>query len=186
MNYLPINQTILDSHINDCWAYYCYLHKTITKVWCNFINNITIDITIDAGRSKFGRAYADLGTTSWSTYSRTWEKDQLLILNTPTTMMPPQVFEIVHDVIMRLPSRSRNSYCRFYLTMYFLCHSCLNDYGISVERLATLLKSNTNDICGKIRFFIDVGLLRRMGKYNSDLGIPYRYFIPPDYCSGLN
>ena len=152
----------------------------------NFMDTITINISIDAARNLYGRAYADLGPTIWKKYKPNWEKDQILIVNTPTTMMPLEVFDLVHQAVVLLPSRSRTSYCRFYLLMYYLCHSCNNDYGVSIDRLCAMLDSSSEDICKKIKFFTDAGLLRRMGKYNPDLGIPYRYFIPIEICSGLN
>ena len=186
MNYLPINLNILNTHIADCWAYYCYLHKTITHTYLNFTDTITINISIVAAKSRYGRADADLGPTIWKKYKPQWETDQILIVGTPTTMMPLEVFDKVHDAILTAPSRGRTSYCRFYLMMYYLCHSCNNDYGVSVERLCAMLDSSSEDVCRKIKFFIDAGLLRRMGKYNPDQGIPYRYFIPIEYCSGLN
>lgn len=186
MNYLPINQNILDNHKADCWAYYCYLYKCTKHTHLNFMNTITINISIDAAKSRFGRAYADLGSTVWSKYKAEWETDQILIVGTPTTMMPFPVFEKVHDVIMTLPSRSRSSYCRLYLYLYYMCHTHKNDYGVTIDRLAAALTGNTRDLCAKIAHMIDAGLLRRMGKYNPDLGIPYRYFIPIEICSGLN
>ena len=186
MNYLPINLNILNAHKADCWAYYCYLSKCITNTYMNFMDTITINITIDAARNLYGRAYADLGPTVWKKYKPNWETDQILIINTPTTMMPLEVFDQVHQAILPLPSRSRTGYCRFYMLMYFLCHSCNNDYGVSIDRLCAMLDSSSEDICKKIKFFMEAGLLRRMGKYNPDLGIPYRYFIPIEICSGLN
>ena len=60
MNYLPINENILFSHKPDCWAYYCYLYKCIKHTHLNFMNTITINISIDAARTRYGRAYADL------------------------------------------------------------------------------------------------------------------------------
>ena len=68
MNYLPINQSILTNHKSDCWAYYCYLYKCIKHTYLNFMNTITISISIDAARSHYGRAYADLGHTVWKKY----------------------------------------------------------------------------------------------------------------------
>lgn len=186
MNYLPINQEILNKHKADCWAYYCYLYKCINHTYLNFVNTITIAISIDAAKSHYGRAYADLGPTVWKKYKPEWETDQILIVGVNTTMMPLEVFDRVHNTIMTLPSRSRTPYCRFYLLMYYLCHSCNNDYGVTVERLCAMLDSSSEDVCKKIKFFIDAGLLCRMGKYNPDLGIPYRYFIPIEICSGLN
>ena len=117
MNYLPINETILNTHKADCWAYYCYLYKCITHTHLNFMDTITVNISIDAARTRYGRAYADLSQPIWSGYSKNWEKDQLLIIGTNTTMMPFEVFEKLHDLIMTLPSRSRSTYCFFY--MYF-------------------------------------------------------------------
>lgn len=101
-------------------------------------------------------------------------------------MMPFEVFEKLHDVVMTLPSRSRSSYCRLYMYMYFMCHAYKNDFGISIDRLSAALTGNSRTLCKEIKHMIDAGLLRRMGKYNSDLGIPYRYFIPIELCSGLN
>ena len=152
----------------------------------NFMKTITVNITIDAARSRYGRSYADLGSTIWKKYKPHWETDRILIVGTNTTMMPVEVFDKVHQAILPLPSRSRTGYCRFYMLMYYLCHSCNNDYGVSIYRLCAMLDSSSEDICKKIKFFIDVGLLRRMGKYNPDMGIPYRYFIPIEICSGLN
>ena len=68
MNYLPINQNILDTHKSDCWAYYCYLSKCITNTYLNFMNTITIKLTLDCGRNLYGRAYADLGPSVWKKY----------------------------------------------------------------------------------------------------------------------
>lgn len=146
------------------------------------MNTITVNISIDAAKSLYGRAYADLGPTVWNKYKPNWETDQILIVGVPTTMMPLEVFSKVHDAIMMLPSRSRSSYCRFYMYMYNMCHAFKNDYGVSMDRLCAALASNTRDMSKKIQFFIDAGLLRRMGKYNPDLGIPYRYFIPVEFC----
>ena len=186
MNYLPINQEILNKHKADCWAYYCYLYKCINHTYLNFLNTITIAISIDAAKSHYGRAYADLGTTVWKKYKPEWETDQILIVGTPTTMMPLEVFDKVHQAIITLPSRSRSSYCRFYLYMYNMCHAFKNDYGVNIDRLCAMLTSNNRDMTKKIQFFIEAGLLRRMGKFNPDLGIPYRYFIPPEYCCSFN
>lgn len=182
MNYLPINTTILNTHKADCWAYYCYLYKTIKTTYCNFTNTITINITLDAAKSMYGRAYADLSQPMWSKYKKNWETDSILILNTHTTMMPLEVFAKVHDIIMALPSRSRSNYCRLYLYMYYMCHAFKNDFGISIERLSVELTGNSRTICREITHMIDSGILRRMGKYNPDLGISYRYFIPPELC----
>ena len=107
-------------------------------------------------------------------------------MGTPTTMMPLEVFDKVHQAIITLPSRSRSSYCRFYLYMYNMCHTFKNDYGVNIDRLCAVLTSNNRDMTKKIQFFIEAGLLRRMGKFNPDLGIPYRYFIPPEYCCSFN
>ena len=181
MNYLPINSNILNTHKADCWAYYCYLYKCITHTHLNFMNTIVINLTLDAGRQLYGRAYADLGPTVWKKYKPSWETDQILIVGTPTTMMPLEVFDKVHEAILTAEPRSRTSYCRFYLYMYYMCHTFNNDFGVSIDRLCVALDSNSRDICKKIRFFEDAGLLRRMGKYNPELGIPYRYFIPLEY-----
>ena len=186
MNYLPINQNILDNHKADCWAYYCYLYKCISHTHLNFMNTITVNISIDAAKSHYGRAYADLGPTVWKKYKPNWETDQILIVGVNTTMMPFEVFSKVHDVIMTLPSRSRSSYCRLYMYMYYMCHVHKNDFGVSIDRLSAALTGNSRTICGSISHMIDAGLLRRMGKYNPDLGIPYRYFIPIELSSGLN
>ena len=101
-------------------------------------------------------------------------------------MMPLEVFDKVHEAVMTLPSRSRSSYCRFYMYMYNMCHAFKNDYGVNIDRLCVALTSNSRDMTKKVQFFIDAGLLCRMGKYNPDLGIPYRYYIPIEVCSGLN
>lgn len=150
------------------------------------MNTITVNISIDAAKSHYGRAYADLGPTVWKKYKPNWETDQILIVGTNTTMMPFEVFSRVHDVIMTLPSRSRSSYCRLYMYMYYMCHVHKNDFGVSIDRLSAALTGNSRTICGSISHMIDAGLLRRMGKYNPDLGIPYRYFIPIELSSGLN
>ena len=150
------------------------------------MNTITVNISIDAAKSHYGRAYADLGPTVWKKYKPNWETDQILIVGVNTTMMPLEVFSKVHDVIMTLPSRSRSSYCRLYMYMYYMCHVHKNDFGVSIGRLSAALTGNSRTICGSISHMIDVGLLRRMGKYNPDLGIPYRYFIPIELSSGLN
>lgn len=150
------------------------------------MNTITVNISIDAAKSHYGRAYADLGPTVWKKYKPNWETDQILIVGTNTTMMPFEVFSKVHDVIMTLPSRSRSSYCRLYMYMYYMCHVHKNDFGISIDRLSAALTGNSRTICGSISHMIDAGLLRRMGKYNPDLGVPYRYFIPIELSSGLN
>lgn len=150
------------------------------------MNTITVNISIDAAKSHYGRAYADLGPTVWKRYKPNWETDQILIVGTNTTMMPFEVFSRVHDVIMTLPSRSRSSYCRLYMYMYYMCHVHKNDFGVSIDRLSASLTGNSRTICGSISHMIDAGLLRRMGKYNPDLGIPYRYFIPIELSSGLN
>ena len=152
----------------------------------NFMNTITINISIDAARNLYGRAYADLGPTIWKKYKPNWEKDQILIVGVNTTMMPIEVFDLVHNAVITLPSRSRTSYCRFYLLMYYLCHSFKNDYGVTIERLCAMLDSSSEDVCKKIRFFIEAGLLRRMGKANAATAVSYRYFIPIEICSGLN
>ena len=186
MNYLPINETILNTHKSDCWAYYCYLYKCITHTYLNFTDTITINISIDAARTRYGRAYADLSQPMWSSYSKNWEKEQILIVGVHTTMMPFEVFEKLHNVVMTLPSRSRSNYCRLYMYMYFMCHTYKNDFGISMDRLSAALTGNSRTLCKEIKHMIDAGLLRRMGKYNPDLGIPYRYFIPIELCSGLN
>lgn len=186
MNYLPINQNILDNHKADCWAYYCYLYKCISHTHLNFMNTITVNISIDAAKSHYGRAYADLGPTVWKKYKPNWETDQILIVGVNTTMMPFEIFSKVHDVIMTLPSRSRSSYCRLYMYMYYMCHVHKNDFGVSIDRLNAALTGNSRTICWSISHMIDAGLLRRMGKYNPDLGIPYRYFIPIELSSGLN
>lgn len=186
MNYLPINQNILDNHKADCWAYYCYLYKCISHTHLNFMNTITVNISIDAAKSHYGRAYADLGPTVWKKYKPNWETDQILIVGVNTTMMPLEVFSKVHDVIMTLPSRSRSSYCRLYMYMYYMCHVHKNDFGVSIDRLSAALTGNSRTICGSISHMIESGLLCRMGKYNPDLGIPYRYYIPIEICSGLN
>ena len=186
MNYLPINETILNTHKSDCWAYYCYLYKCITHTYLNFTDTITINISINAARTRYGRAYADLSQPMWSSYSKNWEKEQILIVGVHTTMMPFEVFEKLHDVVMTLPSRGRSNYCRLYMYMYFMCHAYKNDFGISMDRLSAALTGNSRTLCREIKHMIDAGLLRRMGKYNSDLGIPYRYFIPIELCSGLN
>ena len=187
MNYLPINTNILNTHSADCWAYYCYLYQTISNTHCSFSNtSITINITLNAARSKYGRLYADLGPTVWCRYKPQWEVNRILIVDTPTTMMPLEVFDKVHAAIMPLPSRSRTGYLRLYLYVYFMCHKCSNDFGISINRLSAEMGANTADVCKKIDYFIRAGLLRRMGKYNADLGLAYRYFIPIEYCSGLN
>lgn len=150
------------------------------------MNTITVNISIDAAKSHYGRAYADLGPTVWKKYKLNWETDQILIVGVNTTMMPFEVFSKVHDVIMTLPSRSRSSYCRLYMYMYYMCHVHKNDFGVSIDRLSAALTGNSRTICGSISHMIDAGLLRRMGKYNPDLGIPYRYFIPIELSSGLN
>ena len=150
------------------------------------MNTITINISIDAAKSHYGRAYADLGPTVWKKYKPNWETDQILIVGVNTTMMPFEVFSKVHDVIMTLPSRSRSNYCRLYMYMYFMCHVHKNDFGISMDRLSIALTGNSRTLSREINHMIDAGLLRRMGKYNPDLGIPYRYFIPIEFCSGLN
>ena len=150
------------------------------------MNTITVNISIDAAKSHYGRAYADLGPTVWKKYKPNWETDQILIVGTNTTMMPFKVFSKVHDVIMTLPSRSRSSYCRLYMYMYYMCHVYKNDFGVSIARLSAALTGYSRTICGSISHMIDAGLLRRMGKYNPDLGIPYRYFIPIELSSGLN
>ena len=150
------------------------------------MNTITVNISIDAAKSHYGRAYADLGPTVWMKYKPNWETDQILIVGVNTTMMPLEVFSKVHDVIMTLPSRSRSSYCRLYMYMYFMCHVHKNDFGISMDRLSIALTGNSRTLSREINHMIDAGLLRRMGKYNPDLGIPYRYFIPIELCSGLN
>ena len=186
MNYLPINQNILDNHKADCWAYYCYLYKCISHTYLNFMNTITVNISIDAAKSHYGRAYADLGPTVWKKYKPNWETDQILIVGVNTTMMPLEVFSKVHDVVMTLPSRSRSSYCRLYMYMYYMCHVHKNDFGVSIDRLSAALTGNTRTLCGSISHMIENGLLCRMGKYNPDLGIPYRYYIPIEICSGLN
>jgi hypothetical protein len=186
MNYLPINQSILNTHTADCWAYYCYLYKTITHTYMNFTNTITINISIDAAKSRYGRAYADLSQPMWSKYSKTWEQDRILIIDTPTTMMPLEVFDRAHEAILTAPSRSRTGLMRLYLYMYYKCHQYNNDFGISIERLIAELTGNSRDLCAKLKFLMDAGLIRRMGKYNPDLGVPYRYFIPIELCSGLN
>ena len=186
MNYLPINLNILNTHNADCWAYYCYLYRTTTHTFMNFNNNsITIKLTLRA-EVPADREFADLCRSSWSKYHSTWEKQQLLIIDTPTTMMPHEVFEKLYEVIMRLSVRSRNSYFRLYMYMYYHCHNTLNDYGTTIERLAAELQTNHSLISSRIKYFIDAGLLRRMGKFNPELGIPYRYFIPPELGSGLN
>ena len=100
--------------------------------------------------------------------------------------MPLEVFDKVHQEIMRLPVRSRSAYCRMYLYIYMLCHKHNNDYGTTVARLAVALGSSEKDMSKKISYFMDARLLRRMGKFNPQLGIPYRYFIPIELCSGLN
>ena len=186
MNYLPINQELLNKHKADCWAYYCYLYKCISHTHLNFMNTITVNISIDAAKSHYGRAYADLGPTVWKKYKPNWETDQILIVGVNTTMMPLEVFSKVHDVVMTLPSRSRSSYCRLYMYMYYMCHVHKNDFGVSIDRLSAALTGNSRTICGSISHMIDAGLLRRMGKYNPDLGISYRYFIPIELSSGLN
>lgn len=179
MDYLPINLTLLNAHIQDCWAYYCYLYQTTTDTYCSFTPTTkNIILTLNAKRSILGRVYADLSPQIWSTYKRNWEKDKLIILDEPTTMMRPQVFDRLHEVIMKLPRRSRNSYCRLYLYMYFKCHYCGGEYGISITRLGVELAANTRTICREISHMIDSGLLCRMGKYNADLGMSYRYYIP--------
>ena len=185
MNYLPINTDIIAQHHSDCWAYYCYLRRTVQDTYMNFDRNITIKLTLREEQPD-DRIYADLCRSSWTKYKTNWEKKQVLILDTPTTMMPLQVFDILYDLIKQLPIRSRNSYLVLYLLLYYRCHSALNDYGITVERLAAELKTNHSLISQRLKFFIDAGFLRRMGKYNPDLGIPYRYFIPSEYCSKLN
>ena len=186
MNYLPINENILNTHKADCWAYYCYLYKTITHTYMNFINTITINISIDAARSRYGRAYADMGASTWSTYSKEWEKDQILIVGVNTAMMPLEVFDRVHEVILTASSRSRSNLLRLYMYFYYKCHVHKNDYGVSIDRISVELTGNSRTICSEIGFLIDNGLLCRMGKYNPDLGIPYRYYIPIEICSGLN
>lgn len=186
MNYLPINQNILNTHKADCWAYYCYLYKCITHTYLDFTNTITVNISIDAAKSSLGRGYADLGSTIWKKYKPNWEINQILIVGVNTTMMPFEVFEKLHDVIMTLPTRSRSSYCRLYMYMYYMCHVHKNDFGVSIDRLGMALTGNSRTICRSISHMIENGLLCRMGKYNPDLGIPYRYYIPIEICSGLN
>ena len=150
------------------------------------MNTIVIKLTLDFSRNLYGRAYADLGPTIWKKYKPNWETDQILIVNTPTTMRPLEVFNKVHTAIMTLPSRCRTSYCRFYMYMYNMCHAFNNDYGVSIDRLCSALDSSSEDICRKIKFFMNAELLRRMGKYNPELGIPYRYFIPIELCCNFN
>ena len=186
MNYLPINQSILNTHKADCWAYYCYLYKCITHTHLNFMNTITVNISIDAAKSLYGRAYADLGPTVWKKYKPNWETDQMLIIGENTAMMPFSVFEKLHDEIMKLPSRSRSTYCYFYMYLYFKCHAFKNDYGTTMERLEAEIGSNSRDASKKYKFFNEAGMLRRMGKANAELGVSYRYFIPPEYCCSFN
>ena len=186
MNYLPINETILNTHKSDCWAYYCYLYKCITHTYLNFIDTITINISIDAAKNLYGRAYADLGPTVWKKYKPNWEKEQILITGVHTTVMPFEVFEKLHDLIITLPSRSRSTYCFFYMYLYFKCHSFKNDYGTTMERLETEIGCNSRDASKKFKFFNEAGMLRRMGRANAQLGVSYRYFIPIELCSGLN
>lgn len=181
---LPINQTLLNDHAADCWAFYCYLYKSVTRTYCNFSpTSITINLTLDAGKSMSGRLFAGLGPSVWNKYKHEWPRDKLLIVDEPTTMLRLDVFEKAHSKILPLAARSRTGYLRCFLYMYFMCHKHNNDFGISINRLAAELGSNTNDICTKIKFFIDAGLLRRMGKYNADLGMTYRYFIPLEEIS---
>lgn len=150
------------------------------------MDTITVNISIDAARTRYGRAYADLSQPTWSAYSKNWEKDQLLIIGVNTTMMPFEVFEKLHDFIMTLPSRSRSTYCFFYMYLYFKCHSFKNDYGTTMERLEAEIGCNSRDASKKFKFFNEAGMLRRMGRANAQLGVSYRYFIPIEFCSGLN
>ena len=187
MNYIPINSTILNAHHTDCWAYFCYLRHSTTHTYCSFTpNSIRIKLTLAAdGPSAEARRYADMGRTLWTEYKKNWETEQLLIIDTPTTMMPHHVFDMVYEKIITLPKRSRGTHLRLYLHMYYWCHRCDNDFGISIERLACELSSNTGLVCTMIQFFIDAGLLRRMGGYSAFDGRSYRYFIPIELESDI-
>ena len=104
---LPINETLLNTHTADCWAFYCYLYKSTTRTICNFSPNaISIHLTLDAGKSMSGRIFSGLGQSIWNKYKHEWPQDKLLIVNEPTTMLRLDVFEKAHSKILPLAARS--------------------------------------------------------------------------------
>ena len=179
MIYLPINDTLLSNYSSNCWAFYCYLSCGTIDTYCSFSEDkITIISYLDNTKLNEGRIQADLGEKIWKQYEKTFSNLDKLYFNCPTALMTLTTFNLLRDAILTLPKRSRNNYFKFYLTVYFMCHTYHNDCGVSIDRLAEKLGSNSNTICKEIQFFIEHGLLRRMGKFNPELALTYRYFIP--------
>lgn len=65
--YLPINQTILNTHCGDCYAYYCYLYQAMEKQFISFSDSkITILTQLDRRRKLHARLYSEYEQTSFN------------------------------------------------------------------------------------------------------------------------